>query len=104
MTGFWKAAVKLNKREKKITKMKIDSRNSVTPSSVINTCIIGIPKREERNGAEHLFEEIITEKVPNLGKETEIQIQEAQRATNKISPRMSMLRHIVIKTGKSIDK
>ena len=59
-----------------------------------NTCIIGIPKREERYGAEHLFEEIVTENVPNLGKETEIQVQEAQRTTNRISPRMSMLRHI----------
>ena len=43
-----------------------------------NSCIIGIPEGEEREkGAENLFEEITPENFLNLGKETEIQIQEA---------------------------
>ena len=62
-----------------------------------NTYILGIPKREERHGEGHFFEEIITENIQNLGKETETEIQEAQRATNRNCPRVSTLRHIVIK-------
>ena len=66
--------------------------------------LVGIPEGEEREkGAKNLFEEIIAETLPNLGKETDIQIQEAQRAPNKINPRRSIPRHI-IKMTKSSDK
>ncbi|KAF0877292.1 LORF1 protein, partial [Crocuta crocuta] len=45
-----------------------------------NICIIGIPEEEEREkGAEGVLEQIIAENFPNLGKETDIEIQEAQR-------------------------
>ena len=38
-----------------------------------NICIIGIPEEEKRERrAEHLFEEIMAEYFPNLGKETDI--------------------------------
>ena len=41
-----------------------------------NIHITGVPEGEERdNGAERLFEEIIAENFPNLGKEIKIQIQ-----------------------------
>ena len=43
-------------------------------------CIIVVSEEEQREkGAEILFEEITAEKCLNLGKETDIQIQEAQR-------------------------
>ena len=43
-------------------------------------CIIGIPEEEERGkGAEGVLEEIVAENFPDLGKETGIAIQEAQR-------------------------
>ena len=36
-----------------------------------NICIIGVPQREERaKGLENIFEDIIAENFPNLGKET----------------------------------
>ena len=54
--------------------------------------------------AENLLEEMIAKNFPNLGKETEIHIQESQRAPNKINPRRSTPRHIVIKMAKSSDK
>ena len=45
-----------------------------------NLCIIGITEGEEKEkGIENIFEEIMTENFPNL-KETDIKIQEAQRA------------------------
>lgn len=41
----------------------------------LNICIIGVLGVEEREkGAEKLFEEIIDEKFPNMGKGTDIQV------------------------------
>ncbi|KAF0882014.1 LORF1 protein, partial [Crocuta crocuta] len=45
-----------------------------------NICIIGISEEEERGkGAEGVLEQIIAETFPNLGKEVNVEIQEAQR-------------------------
>ena len=44
-----------------------------------NVHIIGVLEGEEREkGTENIFEDIIPENFTNLGKETEIQVQEAQ--------------------------
>ena len=44
-----------------------------------NICIIGVPEGEEREkGPEKIFEEIIVENFPNMGKEIATQVQEAQ--------------------------
>ena len=68
-------------------------------------CIIGVQEGEERDkGAENLFEEIIAENFPNLRKETDIQIQEAQRASKKIDPKRPTPTHIIIKMSKIKDK
>ena len=65
-----------------------------------NICIIGVPEGEEREkGPEKIFEEIIVENFPNMGKETATQVQEAQR-----NPRRNTPRHIVIKVAKIKDK
>ena len=45
----------------------------------------------------------MTENFPNL-KETDIKIQEAQRAANKLNPNRSTPRHITIKMAKDKDK
>ena len=74
--------------------------NTIKPN---NIHITGTPQEETENKAENLFEEIIAENFPNLGKETEIQIQEAQKAPNKINLRRSTPRHKIIKTAKSND-
>ena len=40
-----------------------------------NTCIIGVPEEEDKvKGPKVLFEQIITENFPSLGKETDIKI------------------------------
>ena len=44
-----------------------------------NICIIGVWEKDRGKGAENLFEEIVTENVPNLVKETDTQVQEAER-------------------------
>ena len=45
-----------------------------------NIHIIGVPEGEEREkGPEKIFEEIILENFPNMGKEIATQVQEVQR-------------------------
>ena len=67
--------------------------------------IIGVPKGEEREkGPKKIFEEIIVEKFPNMGKEIATQVQEAQRVPYRINPRRNTPRHIVIKLTKIKDK
>uniref|UniRef100_A0A9L0RLG5 L1 transposable element RRM domain-containing protein n=1 Tax=Equus caballus TaxID=9796 RepID=A0A9L0RLG5_HORSE len=66
-----------------------------------NICIIGVPEGQERDkGAKNLFEEIIAENFPNIRKETDIQVQEAQRAPNKMNANRTTLRHTIIKMSK----
>ena len=49
-----------------------------------NIHVIGVPGEEEREkAAENLFEEIIAENFPSVGKETDIQIKEEQRTPIK---------------------
>ena len=63
-----------------------------------NIHIIGVPEGEEREkGPEKIFEEIIAENFPNMGKEIVNQVQEAQRVPGRINPRRNIPRHIVIK-------
>ena len=65
-----------------------------------NICIIGVPEWEEREkGAKNTFEDIIAEKFPNLGKKTDIQVQEAQKVPNMVNSKRTT-RHIVIKMPK----
>ena len=66
-----------------------------------NIQIIGIPEGEEREkGSEKIFEEIMVENFPNMGKEIASQVQEAQRVPYRINPRRNTPRHIVIKLAK----
>uniref|UniRef100_A0A8D1FB13 L1 transposable element RRM domain-containing protein n=1 Tax=Sus scrofa TaxID=9823 RepID=A0A8D1FB13_PIG len=69
-----------------------------------NLCIIGIPKGEEKEkGIEKIFEEITSENFPNL-KKTVIKIQKAQRAPNKLKPKRTTRRPIIMKMEKIKDK
>ena len=57
--------------------------------------IIGVPEEEEKKkGSEKIFEEIIVENFPNMGKEIVTQVQEAQRVPYMINPRKNTPRHI----------
>ena len=70
-----------------------------------NIRIIGVPEEEEKKkGSEKIFEEIIVENFPNMGKEIVTQVQEAQRVPYRINPRRNMPRHMIIKLAKIKDK
>ena len=43
-----------------------------------NIWIIGVPEEEREKGPEKIFEEIIAENFPNVGKEINSQVQEAE--------------------------
>ena len=59
--------------------MKRVSENSGTMWNANNIHIIGVPEGEEREEeTAKIFQEIIAENFPNMGKESLTQIQEAQ--------------------------
>ena len=55
-------------------------------------------------GIKNVFEEIMAEKFPKLKKETDIQVQGAQRVPCKINPNRPTPRHIIIKIAKFKNK
>ena len=63
--------------------------------------VIGVPEDEEKEkGAEGLFEQIIAENFPNLGKEIDIEIRGAQRSPIKFNKSWPLLRHIRVELTK----
>ena len=66
-----------------------------------NIWTIGVPEEEEKKkGTEKIFEEIIVENFPNMGKGKVNQIQETQRVPYRINPRKNSPRHILIEISK----
>ena len=69
-----------------------------------NIRIMGILKEEEREkGAKRLFKERTVENFPNLEKELEIQVHEAQRTPNHLNAK-DLLQDIILKLLKVNDK
>ena len=60
--------------------------------------------KEEEQEIENLFEKIMKENFPNLVKEIDVQVQEAQRVPNKLDPKRATPRHTIIKLPKIKDK
>ena len=61
-----------------------------------NIRVTGVPEGEQREkGPEKIFEVIIVESFPNMGKDIAIQIQEEQRVPGRINPRRNTPRHII---------
>ena len=60
--------------------------------------------KEKEQEIENLFEKIMKENLPNSVKEIDIQVQEAQRVPNKLDPKRTTPRHIIINMPKVKDK
>ena len=72
-------AVEQNK-EKRMKRNEDSQRDLWDNIKCNNVHMIGVPEGEEREkGPEKIFEEIIAENFPNMGKEVATQVQEAQR-------------------------
>ena len=95
-----------NRKEKKRLKTNEESlRELLDNIKCTNIHTIGVPEGEEREkGTEKIFQEIIAENFPNMGKDLVTQIQEAQRVPYKINPRRNTPRHILMKLTKIKDK
>uniref|UniRef100_A0A9L0SL44 L1 transposable element RRM domain-containing protein n=1 Tax=Equus caballus TaxID=9796 RepID=A0A9L0SL44_HORSE len=92
-------------KEKGIRKNKNSLRELWDNIEHTKICITGVPEQKKGDkGADNVFEDIIAENFPNLRRETDIQVQEAQRAPNKINSKRPTPRHIIIKTSKIKDK
>ena len=66
-----------------------------------NLHIIVVPEWEEKEQeVGSLFEKIVKENFPNLVKETDMRVQEVQRAPNKMDAKRPTPRHIKIKMPK----
>ena len=58
-----------------------------------NIQVIGLPEEEEKRNALKIFEEIIVENFPNMGKEIVNQVQVSHRVPYRLNPRRNTLGH-----------
>lgn len=61
-------------------------------------------RRRREKSTESIFEETMVENFPNLGKETNIQVQEAQNIPSKINPMRPTPRHTIGNMAKVKDE
>ena len=87
------------KNKKELKEMRTTSETSDNVKCP-NIRIIGVPEEDRKKGNEKIFEEIIVENVLKMGKEIATQVQETQKVPNRINPRQSTQRHILIKLMK----
>ena len=87
-------------KEKRMKRIEDSLRDLWDNVKRTNVQIIGVPEEEKKKGSEKIFEEIIVENFPNMGKEIVNQVQEAQRVPYRINSRRNMPRHILIKLSK----
>ena len=93
------------KRETKAKDHDIRIRELSDSSKMNNIQIIGVPEDKEREkGIEVLCEQIIVENFPNLQKDTNINIQGAQRTHVRFKKNQPSTRHIIVKFTKYRDK
>ena len=70
-----------------------------------NICIIRVPEGKGERDRERIGRHnIIAENFPDLGKKTDIQVQDTQRVPNSINLKRTTQRHIVIKIAKIKDR
>ena len=78
-------------KEKRMKRNENNLRNLWDNIKCTNSRIKGVPEGEEREKVpEKIFEQIIVENFPNMGKEVATQAQEVQRAPYRINPRRNV--------------
>ena len=87
-------------KEKK-KKKELSVLNLLDNPKYSNIWVIGVPEGEEQEQEiENLFENVMKENSPNLVKEIDIQVLEAQQVPNKLDSKRTTPRHIIIKMPK----
>ena len=80
----------MNQRGKRKNELKEMRTISETSKTIVNAPtfeIIGVSEENKMKDHEKMFEEIIVENFPKMGKEIITQVQETQRVPNRINPR-----------------
>ena len=89
------------KKEKRIERNEDNLRDLWDNVKCPNIRIIGFPEEEDKKkDHDKIFEEIIVENFPKMGKKIITQVQETQRVPDRINPRQNTPRHILIKLTK----
>ena len=88
-------------KEKRMKRIEDSLKDLWDNIKCTNIQIIGVPEEEKKKGSEKIFEEIIVENFPNMGREIINQFQELQRVPYRINPRRNTPRHILIKIGRA---
>ena len=79
-------------KEKRMKRTEDSLRDHWDNIKRTNIRIRGVPEEEEKKKrTEKIFEKIIVENFPNIGKEIVNQVQEAQRVPYRINPKRNML-------------
>ena len=96
--------VEINKserrKEKRIKRNEENFRDLWDNAKHPNIQIIGVPEEEGKKKDHEKVLEIIVENFLKMGMEIVTQVQETQKVPNKINPRESTARHILIKLTK----
>ena len=88
-------------KEKRMKRVEDTLRDFWDNIKYTNIRIIGVTEEEEKKEVtEKIFEEIIVENFPNMGKEIVNQVQEMQRVPYRINRRRNKPRHILLKLSK----
>ena len=88
-------------KEKRMKRIEDNLRDLWDNTKCTNIQITWVPEEEEKKkGSEKIFDEIIFESSPNMGKDIVTQLQEAQRVPYRINPRRNTPRHVLIKLSK----
>ena len=87
-------------KEKRMKRIEDNLRDLWENTKCTNIRIIWVPEEEKKKGSEKIFEELIDENFPNMGKEIVNQVQEAHRVPYRINLRKHTPRHILIKLTK----
>ena len=96
-------------KEKRMKRIEYSFRDLWDNIKHSNNRIIGVPEEEEKKKRskyfqKKIFEGIIVENFPNMGKEIATEVQEAQRVQHRINPKRNTPRHILIKLSKIRNK
>ena len=96
--------MKQRRKKKRIKRNENNLRDLWDNVKFPNIQIIGVPEEDKKKAHEKILEEIIVDNFPKMRKKIATQVQETQRAPNRINPRQNTPRHILIILMKSKHK
>ena len=82
---------------KKKQKTKTEAQWHMGQNQSYDFSVTRVPEGEGFCGTEQIFEDILTENLPNLAQDINLHIQKIQGPSNRVNPKKIMLWEIIIK-------